>query len=73
MRAFAALLLLLVLPSAFAMCQSDVDCSLSGVCTDGVCTCDPGWVGVDCHSLNVTLVDPADGIDEWDEGASSSR
>ena len=29
---------------AVAQCSSNMDCSLNGVCTNGDCVCDPGWI-----------------------------
>eukprot|EP01048_Picozoa_sp_COSAG05_P006789 COSAG05_NODE_458_length_9621_cov_5.309914_1_plen_659_part_00 len=33
-------------------CQSDLDCSLNGVCGNATCYCDSGWSGVRCHLLD---------------------
>jgi hypothetical protein len=33
-------------------CQSDLDCSLNGVCGNATCDCDSGWSGVRCHLLD---------------------
>lgn len=30
-----------------APCATDLDCSLNGVCTRGLCLCDKGWVSAD--------------------------
>ena len=35
--------------TASAPCATDEDCSLNGVCTAGVCVCDPGWQS-DAHT-----------------------
>ena len=33
-------------------CQSDMDCSLNGVCSAGKCACDSAWTGATCASFN---------------------
>lgn len=47
--------LLMVAPSRSngAGCKTNTDCTLSGVCSpSGVCKCNAGWTGTDCHSLD---------------------
>jgi hypothetical protein len=34
-----------------AQCSSDLDCSLNGHCTGGLCQCDKPWTGVSCGEL----------------------
>jgi len=36
-----------------AECMTDLDCELSGTCTEGVCLCDPEWTGEHCTSLRL--------------------
>ena len=38
-------------------CATNGDCSLNGLCVEGVCVCDPGWAGLACGVLQ--LVPPA--------------
>jgi len=41
-------------------CTTDMDCSLSGICTpEGKCKCDPWATGADCSYLNFAPVDRA--------------
>jgi hypothetical protein len=49
-QSFIGPLTILLLPSvAAALCATDDDCSLLGVCSsNGTCACDPGWGGADC-------------------------
>jgi hypothetical protein len=42
-------------------CQSNFDCSLNGICTSGICTCDAPWTGSDCGTLDFYPVDLPDG------------
>ena len=47
--------LLLVLVPAFTVgwsCTSNSSCQLNGFCEQGVCKCDPQWVGANCSRLN---------------------
>eukprot|EP00413_Alexandrium_margalefii_P002002 CAMPEP_0204523498 /NCGR_PEP_ID=MMETSP0661-20131031/6869_1 /ASSEMBLY_ACC=CAM_ASM_000606 /TAXON_ID=109239 /ORGANISM="Alexandrium margalefi, Strain AMGDE01CS-322" /LENGTH=402 /DNA_ID=CAMNT_0051529197 /DNA_START=42 /DNA_END=1250 /DNA_ORIENTATION=- len=43
--------LLGLLASVAASCDSEMDCSLNGLCTRGVCQCDGPWSGLDCSQL----------------------
>jgi EGF-like domain len=38
---------------AVQACSTTTDCSLNGVCTNGLCVCEPAWMGVDCGTLNL--------------------
>lgn len=38
-------------PTAATPCSTDLDCSLNGVCTGGVCVCDKPWGGTGCGVL----------------------
>ena len=40
-----AVLLLVTSGSASAVCQSNIDCNLNGVCKDEICDCDTAWSG----------------------------
>jgi len=35
------------------VCTADEDCNLNGVCSGGVCNCDPWWQDDDCGALNL--------------------
>ena len=35
------------------MCETDIDCSLKGLCTNRQCSCDPAWTGDHCQLLNL--------------------
>ena len=37
--------------SAVQSCNSDLNCSLNGLCTQGVCACDPPWAGDRCQRM----------------------
>ena len=41
-----------------AACQSDLDCSLNGLCRSGACDCDAAWEGLQCERF-ATLPTPA--------------
>ena len=43
------------------LCNADDDCSLLGVCSGGVCKCDPGWTGADCGAADLLPMDPSEG------------
>lgn len=45
------LLLLLASARLVSVCQSDLGCSLNGVCSNGACICDKPWYGARCHTL----------------------
>lgn len=36
-----------------APCDTESDCSLSGLCANSVCVCDPWWTGARCDLLNL--------------------
>ena len=59
-----------ILPRASA-CVVGEDCSLNGVCTVGVCVCDPGWVGTDCGELDLRPASRGTGYNRTLEGTSS--
>ena len=40
-------------PHGGALCTTDWNCSLGGVCENGKCTCDPWFTGANCTFLNV--------------------
>ena len=65
-----ALLRVLALASAAAACTTPLDCSLNGLCSDGVCVCDAGWSGSACGNLTLAETDPTLGH-AWDSGSSS--
>jgi len=50
----------LVIASAYA-CNSNVDCNLNGVCTNGACQCDYSWSGENCTTLNFQPATPFTG------------
>lgn len=65
---------LLIASSALGLgCVTDTDCSLNGHCVvwSGVCTCNPGWTGDSCASLNITTIDPLNGRNQLQNGSSS--
>jgi len=43
-----------VMEVAFAeiACSSALNCSLNGLCTSGICVCDPPWSGSACEKMN---------------------
>jgi hypothetical protein len=55
MAAYAVALTVLLSATAAAPpppgCVIDLDCSLNGVCSSGLCACDPGWGGSACELL----------------------
>ena len=61
MRLPAALFLLASSRGAIATCVTDLDCSLNGLCTDGICACDPAWAGAACDTLQLLPSTPGDG------------
>ena len=38
-------------------CLDDMGCSLLGICTTGMCKCDPGWAGPDCSRADLKPLD----------------
>ena len=38
-------------PPQNASCSTELDCELSGSCTQGSCVCDAGWTGPHCTHL----------------------
>ena len=38
-------------------CESTLNCSLNGACTNGACVCTMGWTGARCGSLDLLPVD----------------
>lgn len=42
-----------VVDSAFGACESDIDCSLNGLCNRGACECDAAWEGDRCQFLSL--------------------
>ena len=53
--------LLALLPRGTTACDSDLNCSLNGLCSRGVCDCDAPWGGEHCQSLE--LAPGEEGID----------
>jgi hypothetical protein len=47
MRPAALLLLFVGLAVCRADCSTDEDCSLNGLCTNGKCVCDDGWITIE--------------------------
>ena len=45
------------------LCNSTRSCSLNGVCVDGLCRCDQGWVGEYCQQLDLLPVVNGTGLD----------
>ncbi|OAQ67841.1 EGF-like domain-containing protein [Pochonia chlamydosporia 170] len=52
-------------------CIKDEDCSLTGICSSGVCKCDPGWIGDDCGVLDVRPAKRDNGYNQTAKGTSS--
>ncbi|KUL90946.1 hypothetical protein ZTR_00828 [Talaromyces verruculosus] len=52
-------------------CSTDEDCSLNGVCQQGICRCDPGWTGSDCGQLDFQPATRNTGYNRTAEGISS--
>jgi hypothetical protein len=73
--ALAAILPPAAVLSAFG-CSSGADCNMAGVCTLGVCVCDPGWrhgPGLACEHLDlVPQRSPSDGAAWPPHGGRSS-
>ena len=46
-------------------CETSLDCSLNGVCTAGICSCDSPWTGPRCGILRFASPSPAAGRDLW--------
>ena len=40
-------------PQGGAACSTEFDCSLSGLCSNSRCVCDPWWTGPACDLLNL--------------------
>jgi hypothetical protein len=68
------------LPSvALADCNSDLDCSLNGLCTNSLCVCDPGWTtipelaagGPECGMLDLAPARSYESFHGLSEGTSS--
>ena len=47
-----------------ARCESDLDCSLNGLCDvgSGVCACDAAWLGTCCSALNLEPASRSNGL-----------
>ena len=43
-------------------CSTDWDCSLGGLCNNGVCECDVWFTGQNCALLNLARAAPANGL-----------
>jgi hypothetical protein len=60
--------------AAAAGCQTDDDCQLNGVCTNGACDCDAAWSADDCGTLefdgpgSLAYGGPAADITSWGGG-----
>jgi hypothetical protein len=67
MRVF---LVLIPLTGVAATCISAMDCSLNGVCSSGMCSCDSPWTGMQCESLTYSVT-PAGAKNIW-VGANTS-
>ena len=56
-KASTTMRLVLLVPVLVLACESDLDCSLNGVCTAGSCVCDRPWLQTgampDCSLLDV--------------------
>ena len=52
-------------------CLVDEDCSLNGVCESSSCTCDSGWVGDDCGTLDLSPATRGTGYNLTALGTSS--
>lgn len=59
MARLAVLAALVAAASHAGACSTDEDCSLLGVCADGLCACDDGWTGPDCARAD---------LEPWSEG-----
>ena len=51
---------------AQSQCASDSDCSLNGVCLQGVCSCDTPWLGPACVALDVRPTNASSGLFDFD-------
>lgn len=41
-----------VLPKGGALCDTDLDCQLNGICLSGLCKCDAAWTSTNCSVLH---------------------
>ena len=50
-----AFIIVLYLKTVIAICteDSEIDCSLNGICKESQCVCDPGWRGDRCNHLKL--------------------
>ena len=66
MKKIQIALFLSFITSLASACTEDVDCSLNGVCNaQKECTCDPGWIGSACTTLQLAPAEPNSGIIDW--------
>jgi len=63
--------LLLSYLSSVTPCTTDSDCNLNGICTSGVCHCDPGWSEADCGKLDLLPATKGSGYNLTGNGTSS--
>ena len=47
----------LQLAAVAAICKTEMDCQLNGICSQGSCICDSGWRGEACEELDLLPVD----------------
>jgi hypothetical protein len=52
-------------------CKTDDDCNLNGICRQGRCQCDPGWIAGDCGMLDLRPAIKGTGYNLTGEGTSS--
>lgn len=70
MKSFISALVACLATAAFA-CTTDDDCSLNGVCQQGTCLCDAGWIASDCSRLDFRPATRNTGYNRTAEGISS--
>ena len=51
------LLAVVVVAAVATSCETEIDCQLNGVCSQGSCICDSGWRGEKCEELDLLPVD----------------
>lgn len=59
--AFAVAISIVAVAAGANSCTSNLDCSLNGICSGGVCVCDKPWKGESCGVLSYKVCLRVDG------------